>query len=130
MQLRWIICSIFFVLMTLPVVLSAQPTATNKKPVATDTKCKGCLCPGNPCQLCPLPPHTEDPVPDNEPETCRIIREAVPPAPFLPGENEYFVNLDKATMVCIRSGGDVIRNIRRHEQFPARVYCKPDLSRR
>lgn len=133
MWLKWIVCSIFSVLMALPLVSGAQSAGAGNSvgaSASTNTRCKGCLCPGNPCQLCPLPPHTDDPVPENEPVTCRLIREAVPPAPFLPGENEYFPNLDKSTMVCIRSGGDVIRNTRRAEGYPARVYCKPDLSRR
>lgn len=128
MWLRWMICSLFSMLMVLPVTASAAQTAGTHN--AVSAKCKGCLCPGNPCQLCPLPPHSDNPVPENEPETCRAVREAVPPAPFQPGENEYFDNLDKSTMVCIRSGGDVIPNTRRVSGYPARVYCKPDLSLR
>lgn len=127
MWLRWIVCSVFLMLLALPMTLSAsQPADTS----AAAARCKGCLCPGNPCQLCRLPPHTDDPIPENEPETCRAVREAVPPASFQPGENEYFTNLDKSTMVCIRSGGDVIPNTRRAPGYPGRVYCKPDLSRR
>jgi hypothetical protein len=87
--------------------------------------CKGCLCPGDPCGLCPLPPMTDDLVKSNESDVCTRIRESVPPISDLPGSNEYFASLDKATMVCIRQGGDVIRNSRRNEEFPARVYCKP-----
>ncbi len=127
MWLKWMAGAMFSVLMILPVTLSAQSAGTGTS-ASISANCKGCLCPGNPCRLCPLPPHTADPVAEDEPETCRIIREAVPPASFQPGENEYFTNLDKATMVCIRSGGDVIRNTRRAEGYPARVYCKPDLS--
>lgn len=124
MWLKWMICSMFLMLMALPVTSSAnQPTGTNN---VAATKCKGCFCPGNPCQLCRLPPHTDDPIPENEPETCRVIREAVPPASFQPGENEYFANLDKATIQCIRSG-DVIPNTRRVPGYPGRVYCKPGL---
>lgn len=127
MWLRWIVCSVFLMLLALPMTSSAsQPADTS----AAAVRCKGCLCPGNPCQLCRLPPHTDDPIPENEPETCRAVREAVPPASFQPGENEYFTNLDKSTMVCIRSGGDVIPNTRRAPGYPGRVYCKPGLSRR
>ena len=129
MWLKWVISLIVSMLLAWPMVSIAQSAGTSVSNSGS-TKCNGCLCPGNPCQLCPLPPHTDDPVPENEPVTCRAIREAVPPAPFLPGENEYFPNLDKSTMVCIRSGGDVIRNTRRAEGYPARVYCKPDLSLR
>ncbi len=127
MWLRVIVGSICLMFMTLPMASSASQPADTR---VTATKCTGCLCPGNPCQLCRLPPHSDDPIPENEPETCRAVREAVPPAPFEPGENEYFANLDKSTMACIRSGGDVIRNVRRAAGYPARVYCKPDLSRR
>lgn len=124
MWLRWMIGSIFLMLVALPMTSSAsQPADTN---VAT-AKCKGCFCPGNPCQLCRLPPHTDDPIPENEPETCRAVREAVPPTSFQPGENEYFTNLDKSTMLCIRSGGDVVPNTRRAPGYPGRVYCKPGL---
>jgi len=87
--------------------------------------CKGCLCPGDPCGLCPLPPMVDDLVRPNESDVCARIRENVPPISDLPGTNEYFASLDRATMVCIRQGGDVIRNSRRNEEFAARVYCKP-----
>jgi hypothetical protein len=119
MWLRWVEYSMFLLLVVLlSMVLGSQ---------AARADCKGCLCPGDPCRLCPLPPHTDDPVPADEPETCRRVREIVPPDPALPGSNEYFANLDKATLACIRNGGDVIKNSRRSELFPARVYCKPDL---
>lgn len=90
--------------------------------------CTGCLCPGNPCLLCPLPPTTTEAVADDEPETCQRIREEVPAISSLPGSNEYFSNLDKSTMACIRNGGDVIKNSRRSQEFPSRVYCKPYMS--
>lgn len=87
--------------------------------------CKGCLCPGDPCGLCPLPPMKDDAIKPDESDTCARLREIVPPIADLPGSNEYFDSLDRATMVCIREGGDVIRNRRRSDEFPARVYCKP-----
>lgn len=90
--------------------------------------CKGCLCPGDPCGLCPLPPMVDDPIKPDESDVCARIRESVPPISDLPGSNEYFASLDRATMVCIREGGDVIRNARRNEEFTARVYCKPPVA--
>ncbi len=87
--------------------------------------CNGCLCPGDPCGLCPLPPMTDDLIKPSESDVCARIREIIPPISDLPGSNEYFNSLDRATMVCIREGGDVIRNSRRNEEFSARVYCKP-----
>lgn len=90
--------------------------------------CKGCLCSGDPCGLCPLPPMVGDHIKSNESDVCTRIRESVLPISDLPGSNEYFASLDRATMVCIREGGDVIRNARRNEEFTARVYCKPPLA--
>jgi hypothetical protein len=87
--------------------------------------CKGCLCPGDPCGLCPLPAMADAPQKPNESETCARIREKVPPTSAQPGSNEYFPNLDKSTMVCVSEGGDVIRNRGRSEEFPSRFYCKP-----
>ncbi|MDR4516603.1 MAG: hypothetical protein MRK00_04360 [Nitrosomonas sp.] len=87
--------------------------------------CEGCLCPGDPCRLCPLPAvEGEQPKPD-EPEICARIRERVPPTSAQPGANEYFPSLDRSVAVCVSEGGDVIRNRRRNEEFPSRVYCKP-----
>lgn len=87
--------------------------------------CNGCLCPGDPCRLCPLPPMTTDKISEDEPETCKRIRVEVVPISSPPGTNEYFASLDKSTMACIKNGGDVIKNSRRSEAFPARAYCKP-----
>ncbi|SDX96615.1 hypothetical protein SAMN05421755_100370 [Nitrosomonas sp. Nm33] len=87
--------------------------------------CKGCLCVGDPCRLCSLPPMTTDVIAEDEPETCKRIRDEVAPISSPPGTNEYFASLDKSTMACIKNGGDVIKNSRRSEAFPARVYCKP-----
>lgn len=119
MQLKWIwsvLCLVLIIMLSMTVGVRTASAA-----------CKGCLCPGDPCQLCPLPLNINDPVPADEPETCRSIREAVPPTDALPGSNEYFANLDKSTMACIKNGGDVIKNSRRSELFPARFYCKPGL---
>lgn len=98
----------------------AGPSVAQKQ-----NSCSGCLCPDDPCNLCPLPPMTDVPPSPNESEMCARIRERVPPTSAQPGSNEYFPSLDRSTAVCISEGGDVIRNRRRSDEFPARVYCKP-----
>lgn len=120
MSLKWIGNFAFGILVLLIMLLLSIKTAS--------ADCKGCLCPGDPCQLCPLPLNVNDPVPAEEPETCRRIREIVPPIADLPGSNEYFVSLDRALIACVRNGGDVIKNTRRSDLFPARFYCKPGFS--
>jgi len=87
--------------------------------------CEGCLCPGDPCNLCPLPAMENDPPKPNESDLCARIRVKVPPTSAQPGSNEYFPNLDKSIMVCVNEGGDVIRNKQRNPEYPARFYCKP-----
>ena len=87
--------------------------------------CEGCLCPGDPCNLCPLPAMESDRPKPNEPALCARIREKVPPTSAQPGSNEYFPNLDKSIMVCVNEGGDVIRNKQRNPEYPSRFYCKP-----
>ncbi len=87
--------------------------------------CTGCLCPGDPCRLCPLPPMKNIPPAVDEPDTCLKIREKVPPVSAKPGTNEHFASQDKATMECIRSSGDIIRNPHRTKEFPSKLYCKP-----
>lgn len=87
--------------------------------------CEGCLCPGDPCNLCPLPAVENEAPKPNEPELCARIREKVPPTSAQPGSNEYFPILDKSIMVCMKEGGDVIRNRQRSSEFSARFYCKP-----
>ena len=90
--------------------------------------CEGCLCPGDPCRLCPLPAMENDPPKPDEPDLCARIRQKVPPTSAQPGSNEYFPNLDKSVMVCVNEGGDVIRNKQRSAEYPARFYCKPPRS--
>jgi len=94
----------------------------------TLASCAGCLCPGDPCNLCPLPAMQDDSPKLNEPELCGKIREKVPPTSAQPGSNEYFPNLDMSIMVCVKEGGDVIRNKQRNSEFPARFYGKPPIS--
>lgn len=91
-------------------------------------ECSGCICPGDPCRLCPLPPMKNIPPAADEPETCLKIREKVPPISASPGTNEHFASQDKATMECVKSGGDIIRNHRRTKEFPSKLYCKPYIA--
>lgn len=87
--------------------------------------CNGCLCSGDPCNLCPLPTMQDNPSKPDEHELCARIRERVPSTSAQPGSNEYFPILDKAIMVCVSEGGDVIRNKQRNVEFPSSFYCKP-----
>lgn len=93
--------------------------------LSVHASCKGCLCPGDPCNLCPLPAMQDALSKLNEPELCVRIREKAPPTSAQPGSNEYFPSLDKSIMVCVNEGGDVIRNKQRNAEFPSRFYCKP-----
>ena len=88
-------------------------------------ECTGCLCPGDPCNLCPLPAMQDSHVKSTEPELCKRIREQVPPTSAQPGSNEYFPSLDRSVAVCVKEGGDVVRNRKQTTEFPARFYCKP-----
>lgn len=87
--------------------------------------CKGCLCPGDPCNLCPLPAMQDSISKPDKHNLCVRIREKVPPTSEQPGSNEYFPILDKAIMICVNEGGDVIRNKQRSAEFPSSFYCKP-----
>ena len=87
--------------------------------------CSGCLCPGDPCNLCPLPAMVNDSPKENEHALCAKIREKVPPTDALPGSNDYFPSLDKSVAVCVGEGGDIIRNRQKLAEYPSRFYCKP-----
>lgn len=87
--------------------------------------CTGCLCPGDPCNLCPLPALESDEIKADEPLVCARIKEAVPPTPHPRGSNEHFDSLDRSVIECVKNGGDVIVNSRRNEEFPSKHYCKP-----
>jgi hypothetical protein len=95
---------------------------------AAKAECSGCLCPGNPCKLCPLPP-TKDasPVP-GEPDTCVKIKEKVPAVSANTEPNDHYASLDKSIMECVRNGGDVVMNSRRSKEFPSKHYCKPYIT--
>ena len=101
---------------TLTLGISATPAQAD---------CSGCICLGDPCRLCALPPMKNIPLAADEPDTCRKIREKVPPISASPGSNEHFASQDKATMECIKSGGDIIKNHHRTKDFPSKLYCKP-----
>ncbi len=87
--------------------------------------CSGCLCPGNPCKLCPLPPSKNDASDPGGPDICLKIREKVPAVSSSTEPNEHYASLDKSIMECVRSGGDVVMNSRRNKEFPSKHYCKP-----
>jgi len=67
----------------------------------------------------------DNPSKPDEHDLCARIREKVPSTSAQPGSNEYFPILDKAIMVCVSEGGDVIRNKQRNVEFPSSFYCKP-----
>jgi hypothetical protein len=94
---------------------------------AAEAECAGCLCPGNPCKLCPLPPTKGSPLAldKDEPGTCRKIRENVPAVSKNTNPNEHYASLDKSIMECVRNGGDVVMNSRRNQEFPSKHYCRP-----
>jgi hypothetical protein len=96
--------------------------------IAAEAECSGCLCPGNPCRLCPLPPSKNAPAMQDESDTCRKIREKVPPVSANTDPNEHYASLDKSIMECVRNGGDVVMNSRRNKEFPSKHYCKPYLA--
>ncbi len=108
------------VIVSLVIALALGVSAT---PAQAD--CSGCICPGDPCRLCAIPPMKNIPLTADEPDTCRRIREKVPPISASPGSNEHFASQDKATMECIKSGGDIIKNHHRTKDFPSKLYCKP-----
>lgn len=93
--------------------------------LAAQAECEGCLCPGNPCKLCPLPPAKDIPPAKDELDICRKIRENVPPVSKNTDPNERYASLDRSIMECVRNGGDVVMNSRRNEEFPSKHYCKP-----
>jgi len=91
-------------------------------------ECSGCLCPGNPCKLCPLPPAKDAQPVSEESETCLKIKEKVPPVSANTDPNAHYASLDKSIMECVRNGGDVVMNSRRNKEFPSKHYCKPYIA--
>jgi hypothetical protein len=88
-------------------------------------ECSGCLCAGNPCKLCPLPPVKNGNQVSQEADTCRKIQEKVPPVSKHTEPNEHYASLNRSIMECVRNGGDVLMNSRRSAEFPSKHYCKP-----
>jgi hypothetical protein len=108
-----------------PLVLAIMLAASATVALA---ECSGCLCPGNPCKLCPLPPaKNASPVPE-ESDTCLKIRQKVPAVSANTDPNEHYASLDKSIMECVRNGGDVVMNSRRNKEFPSKHYCKPYIA--
>ncbi|MBI0407891.1 MAG: hypothetical protein ITD42_03455 [Nitrosospira sp.] len=91
-------------------------------------ECVGCICPGNPCGLCALPPMKEETVSiTHESNTCSRVRSIVAPTLAIPGTNEHFASMDKSIIECVKNGGDIIKNSRRSREFPSKHYCKPSV---
>ncbi|HET7061985.1 MAG TPA: hypothetical protein VFI43_07385 [Nitrosospira sp.] len=90
-----------------------------------EAECSGCICPGNPCKLCPLPPVKNGSAVSQEADTCRKIQEKVPPVSKHTEPNEHYASLNRSIMECVRNGGDVLMNSRRSTEFPSKHYCKP-----
>ena len=91
-------------------------------------ECAGCLCPGNPCKLCPLPRQKSAPPVADEAAICLKIRERVTPVSKDTEPNEHYESVNKSIMECVRNGGDVIMNSRRNKEFPSKHYCKPYIA--
>ncbi|MEO8991662.1 MAG: hypothetical protein ABI284_04190 [Nitrosospira sp.] len=91
-------------------------------------ECVGCLCPGDPCKLCPLPPVKSTPPVVDEPDICLKIRERVTPISKNTEPNQHYESVNKSIMECVRNGGDVIMNSRRNKEFPSKQYCKPYIA--
>jgi hypothetical protein len=90
--------------------------------------CVGCLCPGNPCKLCSLPPVEDASPPVDTAGACMVILEEVPPVSKDTAPDTYYERLNNAMRECVRSGGDVIRNSARTTEFPSKFYCKPYIA--
>ncbi|MGH8762621.1 MAG: hypothetical protein ACREUR_05245 [Nitrosospira sp.] len=91
-------------------------------------ECTGCLCPGNPCKLCSLPPMENIPPAADETATCLKIREIVPPVSKNTEPSKHYASLNGSMRECMKNGGDIIVNSRRNSEFPAKHYCKPYIS--
>lgn len=94
----------------------------------SQSQCSGCLCPGNPCKLCSLPPTKDISPTGDEVAACLKIREKVPPVSKNTEPNEHYASLNNAMRECVKNGGDVIVNSRRSKEFPSKHYCKPYIA--
>lgn len=108
-----------------PIVLAIMLGASA---TVAQAECAGCLCPGNPCKLCSLPPMENIPPTPDEPATCLKIREKVPAVSKNTEPNEHYASLNKSITECVRNGGDVVMNSRRNKEFPSKHYCKPYIA--
>ncbi|KIO48922.1 hypothetical protein SQ11_09070 [Nitrosospira sp. NpAV] len=95
---------------------------------AAHAQCSGCLCPGNPCKLCALPPTKDISPAGDEVAACVKIREKVPPVSKNTEPNEHYASLNNSMRECVKNGGDVIVNSRRNKEFPSKHYCKPYIA--
>lgn len=100
-------------------LLLGLPTMT------AQAECSGCLCPGNPCKLCTLPPRQDIPPAPDEAEACLKIRENVAPVSKNTEPSKHYASLNNSMRECVKNGGDVIVNSRRNSEFPSKHYCKP-----
>lgn len=91
-------------------------------------ECTGCLCPGNPCKLCSLPPTKNISPAVDEAAVCLKIREKVAPVSKNTEPNEHYASVNNSMRECVKNGGDVIVNSRRNKEFPSKHYCKPYIA--
>lgn len=91
-------------------------------------ECTGCLCPGNPCKLCALPPTKNIPPSLDEADICLRIREKIPPISKETEPDVHYASLNNSMRECVKNGGDVIMNSRRNKEFPSKHYCKPYIA--
>lgn len=103
----------------------ALAIAGGARTAQAQAECSGCLCPGNPCKLCPLPPVKNPAAASQETPACRKIQENVAPVSKHTEPNEHYASLNKSIRECVRNGGDVLMNSRRSQEFPSKHYCKP-----
>ncbi len=93
--------------------------------IVAQAECSGCLCPGNPCKLCSLPPMKNIPSASDEADICLKISEKVLPISKNTKPDEHYASLNNSMRLCVKNGGDVIVNSRRNKEFPSKHYCKP-----
>jgi hypothetical protein len=108
-------------LLALALILALSATVTH-------AECTGCLCPGNPCKLCALPPTKNIPPSLDEADVCLGIREKIPPISKETEPDVHYASLNNSMRECVKNGGDVIVNSRRNKEFPSKHYCKPYIT--
>lgn len=108
-------------LLVLALILALSATVAH-------AECTGCLCPGNPCKLCALPPTKNIPPSLDEADTCLRVREKIPPISKETEPDVHYASLNNSMRECVKNGGDVIMNSRRNKEFPSKHYCKPYIA--